>query len=70
MSLKHLDISNCGSLRDLQLRMLERPLAELEAARTSSKVRIFFCHAPPPLSELCISGSPVHAIAFPAHLSG
>ena len=40
VSLKHLDISNCGSLRDLQLRMLERPIAELEAARASSKVCI------------------------------
>lgn len=39
MTLKHLDISNCGSLRDLQLRMLERPIAELEAGRATSKVR-------------------------------
>ncbi len=39
VSLKHLDISNCSSLRELQLRMLERPIGELEAARASSKVR-------------------------------
>ena len=37
-ALKRLNISHCDSLRELQLRMLERPLHELEAQRASSKV--------------------------------
>lgn len=38
MALRHLDISNCACLRDLQLRMLEQPIAELESRRSASKV--------------------------------
>lgn len=67
VSLKHLDISNCGSLRELQLRMLERPIGELEAARASSKV----CRRSPLQPrfnslhpKLYISGSP--ALAQPS----
>ena len=71
MSLKQFDISNCGSLRDLQLRMLERPIAELEAGRATSKVhrQALACPVPPSVHSVriklaCACHSP------PARLSG